>query len=102
MAEVVKGRQITARAGEHVTVTAPRSGIGGYTWRVDIDPSVGHVVSQSTTAPKSTSEAFVGAGADAQFEIALTGKEGLLRLLLQRPWEQGPAKIVEHRLRVRR
>ncbi|HEX8662782.1 MAG TPA: protease inhibitor I42 family protein [Beijerinckiaceae bacterium] len=99
MAEVVKGKPITARAGETISLTAPSAGVGGYLWHADVDSSVGHVVTQAQGPPGT----MVGAGSDTKFEIKITGKtDGVIRLVLRRPWEEGAAKIVEHPVRVRK
>lgn len=96
MTEIVKEAPIEACAGETVALTAPRVGVGGYQWEVEIDPALGEVVSRKLAAASE----MVGGGTETRFEIAVKSRrDGIVRLILRRPWEKTPAKILEYPLR---
>jgi predicted secreted protein len=88
--------RLTARAGQQLSLEAPREGVGGYRWDAEIDPSIGSVVGRSLEPAPG-----VGGGATVRFTLDITGHgEGVARLSLKRPWEKDADEVIEYPITV--
>lgn len=93
MVDVLKEKPIVACAGEQVVIETPGAGIGGYAWRFEMEPRVGHLIREEAVAPTG----LVGGGAATRFVFELSGhQDGNVRLVLQRPWENDPVRVIEY------
>jgi len=89
------GTTIQATVGVPFTVSLEGASGGGYRWQAEVPPlleSAGH---------RDIPGAGTGAPATEEFDFRpRTAGTGVLRLILKRPWEATPLKVVEYPVKV--
>ncbi|MDJ1159301.1 hypothetical protein QNA08_13760 [Chelatococcus sp. SYSU_G07232] len=99
MVDMVQEQPVRACPGDEIAIIGPREGVGGYSWRVRIDPRLGLVTARTVLRgdPSRPGEQAAEAAPKVRFVVTISGRHnGDVRLLLQRPWEKAPIRVVAY------
>lgn len=84
---------IHACPGETVELSAPGEGIGGFTWHAEIPGQSATLIGETMGPPPPG----IGGGRVKLFRVRMeTAGETIVRLILKRPWEAAPHRIIAY------